>query len=182
MRLIDEANLVAADGSTLGVRAARGRLAVYIDLANIGVLQQTGNMQQRGFARARWRDQRHRLPCPYRKLGPLEDVEHLVALPVMPLDGLQEEYGNILLVAFGMPRIAHRRHIIHNAAPPPDRGAQPATPDRASQGTKARAPSPPPRWFRRHPCRRAAARGNKAPAKTIRYLSSKTEIAGWIQH
>ena len=66
------------------VGQVRGGDGIDIDLAGIGMLEQAGDMQQRRFAGARRRDQRHRLAGPDRELGALENVERGVALPEMP--------------------------------------------------------------------------------------------------
>ena len=91
MELVDEADLDAADAGALGIRQARGRDLVDVDLARIRLLEQAGDVQQRRFAGARRRHQRHRLPGPDRKLGALEDVERDVALVVVPVDAMQEQ-------------------------------------------------------------------------------------------
>src|SRR5689334_24909979 len=98
------------------------------------MFQQAGDMQQRRFAGPRWRHKRDRLPGPDREIGSREDVERLFALPVMPFDAVHIEDGNFLGAVC--------RRVTHSAAPPPDRGALPATTDRAWRGRKASAPSP----------------------------------------
>ena len=62
VRLVDEADVVAADAGALGVGQSRGRRVVDVDLAGIRVLEQAGDVQQRRLAGAGRRDQRHRLP------------------------------------------------------------------------------------------------------------------------
>ena len=44
MRLVDETDLVAADSGPFVVRKYRGRAAIDIDIAVIGVLKQPGDM------------------------------------------------------------------------------------------------------------------------------------------
>src|SRR6266487_7011246 len=96
MLLIDEADLGAADASTLGIRQRRGGGAVDIDLAAVRMLEQARDMQQRRLAGSRGRDQRDRLPRPDRELGGFEDVERGGALQVAPLDRVQENRGLLL--------------------------------------------------------------------------------------
>ena len=91
MKLIDEADFGAPDPGALHVGEVRGRDRVDIDFAGVGMFEQAGNMQQRRFAGAGRRDQRHRLAGPYRKLGALENVERRVALTELPADAVQED-------------------------------------------------------------------------------------------
>ena len=55
------------------------------------MFEQAGDVQQRRFAGAGRRDQRHRLPAPDRKLGALQNIERRIALPELPADAVQEE-------------------------------------------------------------------------------------------
>ena len=69
----------------------RGRDRIDVDFAGVGVLEQPGDVQEGRFPGAGWRDQRHRLPRPHRKLGALENVERGVALAKPPADAVQED-------------------------------------------------------------------------------------------
>ncbi len=75
VKLIDEADVGAADAGALDVAQVRGGDGVDIDFAGIGMLEQAGDVQQRRFSRSRRRDQSHRLAGPDRKLGAFENVE-----------------------------------------------------------------------------------------------------------
>src|SRR5215510_801442 len=176
MELVDEADLGAADARALGIRELRRRDLVDIDLAGIRVLEQPGDMQERGFAGPGRRHQGNRLPRPDRELRPFEDFQHHVALAVMPIDPMQKEDGRILrarldgALSLGF---AVDRGVTHSATPRPDRGAPRARPDRASPTGRAQAPSPPPPWSRRHRDRRGASRENTIRARTVRYSSAR---------
>ncbi len=98
VRLVDEADLVAADAGALVVGQDRGRAAVDIDVAVVGMLEQAGDVQKRRLAGTGWRYQRHRLPAPERKLDAVEHVQRLVALPVVALDVVQEQDRNFLVL------------------------------------------------------------------------------------
>src|ERR1043166_2666058 len=91
MELIDEAEHVTADARALGIRQPRGRNLVDIDFAGVRTLEQTGNVQKRRLARAGWRYQRNRLARPAREFGVFEDFEAALALPISPVDRVQEE-------------------------------------------------------------------------------------------
>ncbi len=64
-------------------------------------------MQQRRFASARRRHQRHRLAGPDRQFGAVEDVQRDVALPVLALDRVQEQDRDFLVF---LRRLDARRH------------------------------------------------------------------------
>ena len=98
MRLVDEADLVAADAGALGIGQDRGGAPVDIDVAMVGMLEQAGDVQQRRFAGARRRHQRHRLPGPDRQFRAVEDVQRVVALPVGALDRVQEQDRDVLVL------------------------------------------------------------------------------------
>ena len=108
VRLVDEADLVAADAGALVIGQDRGGAAVDIDVAVVGMLQQAGDMQQRRFAGAGRRHQRHRLPGPDRQFGAVEDMQRGVALPVVALDVVQEQDRNFLGLS-SSPRRSRRR-------------------------------------------------------------------------
>src|SRR4051812_1457909 len=170
VKLVDEADLGAADTGALGIRERRGGGAVDIDLAVFGMLQQAGDMQQRRFAGAGRRDQRNRLAGPDRKLRTTQNVERGRPLRVATLDRVQEDRG--LLLA------GSRARVTHNAAPRPDRPARPATKDRAWPAAREPAPSRRRRWSRLRPVRQADARENKVRAKTARCASARTGTGG----
>src|SRR5579872_5555045 len=96
----------------------------------------------------------------------------------MTLDTVQEDDGDIFFGLGGRRRAGLLQGFTHNEAPRPDRAARRATMDKASRAKRAKAPSPPLQSFRRCPCRQADATGNKARAKTVRYSSATTKIAG----
>ena len=89
VRLIDKADVGAADLGAFGIAQPGGGGAADIDLALVGMFEQPGDMQQRRFARARRRHQRHRLPGPQRQLGAAQNGQHRLALHILPLDVVQ---------------------------------------------------------------------------------------------
>ena len=91
VELIDEADVGAADAGALHVGEMRGGDRIDVDFAGVGVLEQPGDVQERRFAGAGGRDQRHRLAGPHRELGALENVERGVALAKTPADAVQED-------------------------------------------------------------------------------------------
>src|SRR5512143_3664896 len=107
------------------------------------MLEQASDMQQRRFAGARGRYQRHRLPTPQGEFDAIEHVDCLVALAVMPLDIVQEQDRDFLFpLLLALLLLLHLHldggiRLTHSAAPPPDRGAPHAMTDRASQAAKA---------------------------------------------
>src|SRR6516162_1356357 len=133
MRLINEADLGAPDLRSLGVRQKRGRRASDIDLAVIGALKQSRDMQQRRFAGTGGRDQRHRLPGPQRKLGAVEDGQRLIALHVLALYLVEINDRYIF-------RLLPHQPLTRSAALRPDRVARRATMDTAWRGRKGSAP------------------------------------------
>src|ERR1700730_12022134 len=68
VRLIDKTDVGATNLRALGIRKASGRSPAAIYFAVVGAFEQTGNVQKRGFASARRRHQRNRLPLPQREL------------------------------------------------------------------------------------------------------------------
>ena len=90
MELVDEADFYPADARALGVRELRGRDLVDIDFPGVGMLEQAGDVQERGLAGAGRRNERNRLARPDGKLGAFEDVQRDVALAVMAIDLMQE--------------------------------------------------------------------------------------------
>ena len=133
VRLIDEADIGAADLGSLDVRQARGRGPADIDLAVVGAFEQAGDMQQRRFAGARRRHQRHRLPRPQRELGAVEDGQrrlplHVLALYLVEID---DRYIFRPLLHLALTRTGALRR---------DRGARRATTDTAWRGRTASAP------------------------------------------
>jgi hypothetical protein len=98
MKLINETDFGAPDPGALRIAERGGRHSVDIDFAGIGIFEKTGNVQQRRFARARRRHQRHRLAGPDRKLGLFEDIKPLVSLAEMTADAVQKEKRLFLVV------------------------------------------------------------------------------------
>src|SRR3954463_2017105 len=180
VRLIDKTDLASTDPGALCVRKRRGRGAVDIHLAAVGVFKQAGNVKQRRFSGSGGRKQRDRLTRPYGKLRAFENLQRRRALRVAPLDRVEEDGG--LLVLAGASGFLPARRFIHSAAPRPDRAAPRARTDTASPAATERAPSPPPRWSRPHPSRLEAETESRALAKTIRCASSRRETAGSTPH
>src|SRR3974390_2735795 len=176
VRLVDEADLIAADAGAVGGGEDRSGAAVDVHLAVIGMLEQAGDVQQRRLAGARGRHQRDRLPRPDGELGALKHVQRFVALPVSALDIVQEQDRNLSILLRRLDPLADNG-LTHSAAPPPDRGVPRARTDRAWRGTKAPTPSPPRRWSQRSPCRRAGVTRSRAPARTTRCWSSRKGTA-----
>ncbi len=98
MKLIDETDLDAPDPGALNIGERRRRHSVDIDFAGARMFEETGNVEQRRFAGARRRNQRHRLSRPYRKLGVLENIKPLVSLAEMTAHAMQEEKRLFLVV------------------------------------------------------------------------------------
>ncbi len=91
MRLVDKTHFGAADLRARCIRQAGSRLSVDIDLAAIGMLEQTGDVKEGRFAGSGRRNQGDRLAKPAAKLGPAQNFERIVALPITPLDRIQIE-------------------------------------------------------------------------------------------
>ena len=143
MELIDEADLGAPDARALGIGHARGRDLVDIDLADVRMLKQAGNVQERRLASARRRHQRHRLARPERKLGVLEHFEGRGALAVSARDTVQKQDRCVLSRGQRIGRRRDRRMksrgrgVIHNAAPRPDRAGPRARTDTRLRAARA---------------------------------------------
>jgi hypothetical protein len=90
VKLIDEADLDAADARALRVREDGCRDLIDIDFAGVGLLEQTSDVQKRRLAGAGRRHQRNGLAGPDGELGTSEDFECDVALAIMPIDPVQE--------------------------------------------------------------------------------------------
>src|SRR5580704_7030065 len=115
------------------------------------MLKQACDMQQRRFAGSRWCDQRHRLATPHGKLRALENVERSLALTKVTADAVQEDQRFLVVFGGGWRNLGYGRGIVHQSitrseALRPDRGARPATTDRALPEATDRAPSPRQRW------------------------------------
>src|SRR6202022_169257 len=85
VRLVDEADIGAADLGPLDVGQSGSRRAADIDFAVVGAFEQAGDMQQRRFAGARRRYQGDRLSRPQRELGAVEDRQRGCPLRVLAL-------------------------------------------------------------------------------------------------
>src|SRR6202158_4646087 len=133
MRLIDEADIGAADLGSLDVRQDRGRRAADIDFAVVGALQQACDREQRRFTRSRRRHQRDRLPRPQRELGAVEDGQRRFPLRVLALYLVEIDNRYIFrpLLHLALTRTAALRR---------DRGGRHARMDTAWRGTTASAP------------------------------------------
>src|ERR1700687_2125120 len=133
MRLIDEADIGAADLGSLDVRQSRGRGAADIAFAVIGTLEQAGDVQQRRFARTRRRHQRDRLSGPQRQLGAVEDGQRRLPLRVLALYlvEIDDRYIFRPLLHLALTRTGALRR---------DRGGRHATRDTAWRGKTASAP------------------------------------------
>jgi len=128
VKLVDEADLVAADRRAPIVVEATTGDAVDQHFAAIRALQQAGDMQERRLAGSRRRDQRNRLATSQGKIRTLEDGQERFAFPVVSLDA-------------GKLQCHARIHsvdvlVIRNAGPAPDRGAKHARPGRLWRGRK----------------------------------------------
>ena len=93
----------------------RGRGGVDIDLAGVGMFEQTRDVQKRRFAGAGRPDQRHRLAGPYRKLGAAQDVERRIALAELPADAVQEDERLLVIVGYRRGGLGYRGGVIHRA-------------------------------------------------------------------
>ena len=113
MELIDEADVVAPDPRALDVAQTRGRRAVDIDLAGIGMFEEACDVQKRRFAGARRRHQRHRLSRPHRKLGAFENIERRVSLMELPADAVQEDERIFPFFGGGRRSLADRGGVVH---------------------------------------------------------------------
>ena len=89
MELIDEADVVAADRRAFVVGKPAAGAAVEDHVAGVGPLEQAGGMEQRRFAGARGRHQRHHLAGHQRKIRAVQDGQLARPLDVMALDALQ---------------------------------------------------------------------------------------------
>ena len=143
----------------LGVRQRRGRGAVDIDLAGVGMFEQARDVQQRRLAGARWRDQRDRSRRATPQARAVQDLQGRGTLRVAPLDRVQED-RRLLVLGVAASLIAQRLDRIE------PRGA-PRRIERREQA-RASAPSRPPPWSRRRPFGPAAATGNRFRARTAR--------------
>src|SRR5690348_15392066 len=68
VRLINETDLAAPDAGAFAVGQSRGRAAININLADIGMLEESREMQQRRFAGPRRCHQSDRLSGPNREI------------------------------------------------------------------------------------------------------------------
>ena len=93
----------------------RGGGTIDIDLAGIGMFEQAGDVQQRRFAGARRRHQRHRLAGPHRKLGAVENIERRVALAELPADAVQKEERLLFVVGCRRRGLGYRGGVVHRA-------------------------------------------------------------------
>ena len=89
VELVDEADLAAANTRALVVGKPGAGMAVDEDLAGIGLLEKTGNVEQRRLAGAGRGDERDGLAASQREIGPLEDRQQGLALAVVPFDALE---------------------------------------------------------------------------------------------
>ena len=89
VELVDEADVVAADRGALVVGKPAAGAPVQNDVAGVGPLEQPGQVQQRRFAGAGRRHQRHHLGAAEREIGAVQDGQLLLTLDVVPLDALQ---------------------------------------------------------------------------------------------
>src|SRR5690606_20438823 len=98
-------------------------LADDLDLARLRRFQQAAEMQKRGFAGPRRRHERHQFTAIDGEVGSFEHVHHALALAIVAVHAGKAQM-----------------RLTHSAAPPPDRIAPPARPDRWWQGSSAAAP------------------------------------------
>src|ERR1700677_5049525 len=146
MGLIDEADFGAPDPGARDICQIRGRDGIDIDLAGVRVFEQAGDMQQRRFAGARRRHQRHRLAGPDAELGAFENIERRIALAELPAYAMQEDERLVLVLRLRRGGLAYRGGVVHSrlitrsAALRPDRAAPRATTDRAWRARIGRAP------------------------------------------
>src|SRR5579884_9538 len=135
MKLINEADIVAADAGALDVAERRRRGAIDIDFTGIGMLEQAGDLQQRRFAGSRRRHQSDRLPTPDCQFGALENIERGVALMKLPTDAVEEDQRIMVPVDSGRRSffegggVVHRGLVTRSAALRLDRAAPRATTD-----------------------------------------------------
>ncbi len=116
MELIDEADLGAAHARPFGVAEVAAIDAVDDHGAAVRLLEEPGDVQQGGFARARRPEQRHRLAGIERRGRAFQHLDQALALRVGALQLLEAErrrligslHGPPLLVAQGFDRIEAR--------------------------------------------------------------------------
>src|SRR5262245_29728568 len=156
MGLIDEAHFNATDARAFEIVQLRGRRGIDEYLAAVLALQQPGNMQQGRLAGSRRCHECNKLAWPNGKIRLPQDVQQVVALPVIAFDCLKEQDGVV----------SHR--LTRSAALRPDRAGPRATRDRALPKATARVPSRQPPWFLPGPRWPVAATGNRAWAGTVR--------------
>src|SRR5690606_11941982 len=122
-----------ADGRATQLRAAKvveatGLDPDDLDLARLRRFEQPAEMEQCRLACARGGDQGDEFTAFDHHIGGLEHAIHAFALAIMAMDTGEAQVG-----------------ITHSAAPRLDHIERHATPDRASPGSSAPAPTPPPR-------------------------------------
>ncbi len=116
MELIDEADLGAAHARPFGVAEGAAIDAVDDHRAAVRLLEEPRDMQQSGFARARWPQQRHCLAGIERRGRAFQYLDQALTLGVSALQLLEAErrrlvgslHGSPLLVAQGFDRIEAR--------------------------------------------------------------------------
>ena len=91
MKLIDETDLRPAQCGSRRIAERRRRGRSEIDLAVIGLFQQTGDMQQRGLTGAGRRDERHGLTRVEREIDTAENLKRGAGLRVGPDDPLERQ-------------------------------------------------------------------------------------------
>src|SRR5215469_2442608 len=131
VELVDESDFGTADLGSGRVRKFRSGDAIHIDLACIGMLEQSSDVQESGFAGSRGTDKCHRFSRPDCELRAVENFERNFALTVASLDGADKQRRLLF---------SHRARLTRSAVRRLDPGVLPARTDRASQGTTMSAP------------------------------------------
>src|SRR5689334_13010436 len=115
MKLIDEPDLGAPDPGALNIGQMRSGNRIEVNFPGVGVFEQSGNMQERRFAGAGWRDERDRLAGPDREFGAFKDVEGRIALMELPAYAVQKDERVFFFLGCRAHRLAYGGFIVHLA-------------------------------------------------------------------